>query len=201
VKNPIKSIIRRYVERTVGDINQAAEARQSYLDGRLTGLEKAITETQLKINHNQLQIINEIEGKVKNSGVIYLNEGEIVAKIFSGLKFYLDPRDIAVVPHLVLDAIWEHRITAAWLRVVGKNDVVVDVGANFGYFAALAAQLTDKKNSKVVSFEANPKLIPYIEKTLAVNWLKEQSVVENLALADKKGRVTLNVLKDYIGSS
>jgi FkbM family methyltransferase len=148
-----------------------------------------------------MEVIEEINKRVKNTGVMTISESEIVAKIFSGLKFYLDPRDIAVVPHLVLDAIWEHRITTAWLAAVKPHDVVIDVGANFGYYAALAAQLTDKKHSKVISFEANPHLIPYIEKTLAVNWLKEQSIVENLALADKPGELVLNLLEGYIGSS
>jgi FkbM family methyltransferase len=36
---------------------------------------------------------------------------------------------------------------------------------------------------------------------LAVNWLNEQSVVENLAVGDKEGELVLNLLKDYVGSS
>lgn len=171
------------------------------LDKRVGGVHEEIQTTQLKINHNQLIIMDEINRRVKNSGTIQLSETEILTKIFSGLKMYLDPRDIAVVPHLALDAIWEHRITAAWLAAVKPHDVVLDVGANFGYFGALAAQLTDKKRSKVIMFEANPHLLPYLKKTLAVNWLNEQSVIENLAVSDKAGMVTLNLLEDYIGSS
>jgi FkbM family methyltransferase len=144
---------------------------------------------------------NQLHDQIKNAGAIMVSPQELLVKIFSGLKIYLDPRDISVTPHLALDSIWEYHITRAWLSVVNRHDTVLDIGANFGYFGALAAQVTDKKNSKVVFFEANPQLIPYINKTLSVNWLNEQSEVVNKAVADKPGKVKLNVLKDYIGSS
>lgn len=173
----------------------------SKLDGKITASEQATCDTQLTINHEQMYILKEIRDQTKNCGSIVLSEDEMIIKIFSGLKMYVDPRDIAVVPHLALDAIWEHRVTTAWLAVIDQNDTVLDIGSNFGYFGALAAQLTDKKNSKIVHFEANPHLIPYIQKTMDVNWLNEQSVVENLAIGDKEGALTLRVLKGYLGSS
>lgn len=160
-----------------------------------------IKDAQLKINHEHTNLLKETHDNVKNSGSLVLSKDEMVSKIFSGAKLYLDPRDIAVVPHLALDGIWEHRITAAWLSVVQSHDTVFDIGANFGYFGILAAQNTDKKHSQVHFFEANPNLIPYIKKSLSVNWLNEQSVIANYAVADKKGTLTLHVLKDYIGSS
>ncbi len=158
-------------------------------------------ETQLSINHSHLELLNEIRDRGKNSGSLVLSEKEMVTKIFSGLLMYLDPRDMAISIPIALDGIWEHRITAAWLSVVGPNDTVFDIGSNNGYYGALAAQKTDKKKSQVILFEANPHLIPYIKKTLAANWLNEQSTVENLAVADKEGKLELHVLKDYIGSS
>lgn len=144
---------------------------------------------------------NVILEKESNSGIVYISDKEIIAKIFTGLKIYLDPRDLSVSPHLALDGIYEGNISNAWLSVVKPSDTVFDIGANFGYYGALAAQKTDKKKSKIIHFEANPTLIPYIKKTLGLNWLHEQSVVENLAISNKKGKVTLNILKDYIGSS
>lgn len=161
----------------------------------------AVHDSQLAINHKHLELLEEVKARVKNSGSLVLSETEVLTKIFSGLKMYLDPRDMAITPHLALDGIWEHRITAAWLSVVKPHDTVLDIGSNNGYYGALAAQLTDKKKSKVVLFEANPGLIPYIRKTLGVNWLNEQSVLEQMAIADDDGEVTLYVLKDYIGSS
>jgi FkbM family methyltransferase len=183
------------------ELMRAISLAEQALDKKMSGVEKVVQDTQRQINHEQTLLLREVKDRVKNGGTMHLSESEIITKIFSGIKMYLDPRDIAVVPHLVLDGVWEHRITAAWLKVVKPTDTVIDIGANFGYFGALAAQLTDKKRSKVVMFEANPHLMPYLRKTMSVNWFNEQTVIENLAVADKKGEVTLHLLKDYIGSS
>lgn len=204
MSNVVKKVIKKSREKVFSNImaslhelNRAVAA----LHDKVGASEQALRQTQLEINHAQSQVLEEVQNRSKNSGIIPLSEKEIVAKIFSGLKMYLDPRDIAVVPHLVLDQIWEHRITAAWLSIIKPEDTVLDIGANFGYFGILAAQLTDKKKSKVIMFEPNPYLMPYVRKTLSVNWLNEQSTIENLAIADKEGEVVLNLQKDYIGSS
>lgn len=195
-------VARRVQDKLLGNVLAEIRAIAEKLDRKVSESEQAIQRTQLAINHDHTTILQELRQRTKNSGSIVLNDREMVTKIFSGLKMYLDPRDIAVVPHLALDSIWEHRITAAWQSVVKPTDTVLDVGSNFGYFGALAAQMTDKKRSKIVHFEANPHLISYIRKTLDVNWLNEQSVVENFAVGDKDGStLILRILKDYLGSS
>lgn len=183
------------------DIQKAVAQLGEKTDKKISASEKAIQDTQLQINHSHMVVAEEIRNRVKNSGVITLSETELLVKIFSGLKMYLDPRDHAITPHLALDGIWEHRITAAWLSVIQPHFTVLDIGANNGYYGALAAQHTDKKHSKVILFEANPHLIPYIQRTLNVNWLNEQSVLENLAVSDRDTELTLNILKEYVGSS
>jgi FkbM family methyltransferase len=159
-----------------------------------------IYEAQLQINHNQLLISNETNDRLKNSGIVTISPDEMLVKIFSGLKMYLDPKDLTVAPHLALDAIWEHDITAAWLKVLRPDDVVFDIGANFGPFGALAGQKTSNR-AHIYFFEVNPKLLPYIRKTVAVNWLAAKSTVENLAVADKPGTMTFNVSPYYLGSA
>ncbi len=202
--NPIRRTLRNsrdrfllHVIEAIGQLNDRLNDRLNELDYKVT----AINQSQLQSNHYQLATYNELTEKVRNSGVMYVSDSEVVAKIFTGQKIYLDPKDISVTPHLALDAIWEGNITKAWLKVVQPTDVIMDIGANFGYYGVIAAQQTDKKVGKVILFEANPNLIPYMNKTLSANWINEQSVVENLAVADKTGKITLNIMKDYIGSS
>ena len=194
-------ITRKVQNKLLSNVIAEIRALSDRVIEKVSNSERVLQDTQRAINHDHMVILEELKQRAKNSGSVVLNEAEMVTKIFSGLKMYLDPRDIAVVPHLALDSIWEHRITAAWLSVVKPTDIVLDVGSNFGYFGALAAQKTDKKHSQVVHFESKPHLIPYIHKTLDDNWLNEQSVVENLAVGDKEGTLTLRVLKDYLGSS
>ncbi len=172
----------------------------SHLLKRMDGVDIELVELKKGIHRlaeGQTQI-----GKYDSVGLMQLSESEIATKIFNDLIMYLDPRDIAVVPHIVFERIWEREITYAWLSVLNKsNATVIDVGANFGYYGMLAAQRLDKKKGKVVFFEPNPELLYYIHKTLSVNWLNENTVVENMGLDEKSGTTQLYLLEDYIGSS
>jgi FkbM family methyltransferase len=182
--------MKKALKKAVRSVGAAAHSEQT----------AAIAELELKLR--EVLALNRIlVEKQSNTGIMHVSPHEIVTKIFTGLKIYLDTRDLSVTPHLALDGIYEGHISNAWLSLVEPDSTVFDIGANFGYFGALAAQKTDKKNSRVVCFEANPKLVPYIRKTLAVNWINEQSTVENVAVSSKKGNATLHVFKDYIGSS
>jgi FkbM family methyltransferase len=146
------------------------------------------------------EMIVHLKNAIGNLGSVRLSENEIMTKIFTGNKIYLDPHDVAVVPNLVLDSEWEHDITHAWMSLIEQNTTIVDIGANFGYFGVLAAQISNRK-SKVILFEANKNLVPYLRKTLMVNSFEECFTIENLAISDNKGEAKLNVLKDNIASS
>lgn len=183
-----KSLARKARDRFLADLPNAVSKLEAQLE--------TIQNNQDKL----LELAQQIAGRVINSGTFKLSDDEVVTKIFSGAKMHLDPKDVGFVPNLVLDGDWERNITKAWLSVVKKGDVVVDIGANFGYYGILAAQFTERK-SKNILFEANPNLIRYIKKSLVENSFEECSIVENLAIAEKAGRVKLNILKDFIASS
>src|SRR5688500_18473558 len=126
--NMVKNVARKSRDSIINPVLGAiANLKQEIQDAR-----REVKQTQLEINHFQLLIKQETLSRVKNSGTIYLSEHEILTKIFSGLKMYLDPRDLAITPHLALDGVWEHRITAAWLAVVKPTDTVLDIGSNNG---------------------------------------------------------------------
>lgn len=167
----------------------------------------------MKAHGQQMQEIiarlNTVEGQLAGlqpitpdrSTVLQTGPNEVIVKLFNGQKICLGLNDLSVAPHLALDGIWESEITKAWQSIMKPRCVVFDIGANFGYYGLISSQLLDMKHSKVIYFEPNPKLIPYIERTLAVNWLVENSKVENVAVSDSNGIAKLSVLRDYIGSS
>lgn len=158
-------------------------------------------ETRLDTIEKNLRQIDQYNSNTNNVQTIYISPTEVLTKVFTDLKIYLNPSDMSVAAHIALDGIWEKETTQAWMSVIKPEYTIFDIGANFGYFGLLAGQFTDKKRANVVLFEANQKLIPYINKSISINWLNEQMRVENLAVTDKKGTATLNVLKNYIGSS
>lgn len=190
-------------------INQLLDKLKARL---VTDLEKRVDNlaAELEMAQNETnRLVRELiveqrlrEDRDLSGNTFHISDKEVATRIFNDLIMYLDPRDIAVVPHIILEGIWEKQITQTWLAVLQQRDAIVfDIGANFGYFGMLAAQVLDRKKAKVVLFEANPELLPYIHKNLSVNWLNENSIVEGIAISDVNGTAQLNVLEDYTGSS
>jgi FkbM family methyltransferase len=179
---------------------------KQFRDKLLAHLPRSVRNIEVQVNNlvqmqsDQNLRLDAIERRVTNSGFVQLSDNEILAKIFTGAKVYLDPRDVGLVPHLILDGDWERDITQAWLSVLKPGDTILDIGANFGYFSVLAAQQT-QRDCNLVMFEANPELIPYIEKTVSVNSFDKCSHLVNAAVSDAKGKLILNVLEDFIASS
>lgn len=135
---------------------------------------------------------------VKNSQSAQIGEFETITRIFTGQLMYVDTRDASVAPHLIMSGHWEETITSVFNRVIKPNDIVFDVGANFGYFGIVAGS---KTRNKIVFVEANPHLIPYIKKSSAVAGLLRQSIVENVAVSDKSGSAPFYFVEDAWGSS
>ncbi|WP_165550012.1 FkbM family methyltransferase [Kribbella speibonae] len=126
---------------------------------------------------------------------------EVVARLFTGQKIYVATQDISVAPHLILDGIWEPPITRAWLSVTGSASTVFDIGANFGYYGLIAAARPGRTPPTIRLFEPNAGLLPYLRRTLSVNWLNEIIRIENVAVSDRIGTARLHILKDYVGCS
>ena len=189
--------------------NIAKNAAVRTRDKVFSRLTKTINDLEHKVaslEQTQSQILDEQRGglaKIKqlNPPTLQVSDDEVIVKIFSDVKISLSLKDISVTPHLALDGIWERDVTFAWLRALRKSDIVLDIGANFGYFGLLAAQQTHGYGGRTIFFEANPNLIANIQKTLSINNYHEFSQIENVAVSNKKGQVTLNILQDYIGSS
>jgi FkbM family methyltransferase len=75
-------------------------------------------------------------------------------------KQWYYPRYILGKPH-------EPSITNLFVEKIKQSDVVLDIGANQGYFTVLAAKLIDK--GSVHAFEMDPVLLPCINDSLKLN--------------------------------
>lgn len=136
----------------------------------------------------------------KNSTTVNTGPNEALTRIFTGQMMYVDTRDNAMSPHLMMSGLWEENITKAFRNLVKKGDTVMDIGANFGYFGMVAG-IDVGDEGRVVFIEANPYLTPYIEKSAVVNGLMRRSEVVNVAISDKKGTATFNLIKNNWVSS
>jgi FkbM family methyltransferase len=97
---------------------------------------------------------------------------------------------------------YEGEEIAGALRVVTPADRVLELGAGLGIVGAVTA--LNRRPEAVLSFEANPALLPHINALYAENGLSDRIRVENrvlLAGPDQPQSVTFHVHNSYLGSS
>src|SRR5690349_8071483 len=95
----------------------------------------------------------------------------------------LDGRDW-VTRYILMDGIWEPRITGMIMAVLEEGSVFVDVGAHVGYYSLLAATQVGP-SGKVIAVEPNPPTIQRLRRNLQLNTFTNVAV-EEVACADKE---------------
>lgn len=116
----------------------------------------------------------------------YLGDSRSLCRVLGRFTLLVDTRDRALAPHLLLNGIWEMHITECLARIVKPDMTVVDAGANYGYFAVLAAGLLGT-GGRVLAIEANPAVADLLETSLELNGMRERSRVCRVALGDSSG--------------
>jgi FkbM family methyltransferase len=98
-----------------------------------------------------------------------------------GNKMYVDSKDKAMATPLLMDS-YEIHETALFKREIRENMLVVDIGANTGYYSLIAAKLVGS-NGKVYAFEPEPAnyqtLIRHIQINGYTNIVPVQKAISN----------------------
>lgn len=106
-----------------------------------------------------------------------------------GNKIYLLEKDSAISNSLpVLEKV-EPMTTDLFGEIVNEGDVVLDLGANIGYYAVLFAKRVGK-GGRVFAFEPDPRNLPVLRKNVEANGYKNVTVVEK-AVSDRNGKLKL----------
>lgn len=86
-----------------------------------------------------------------------------------GHKLYVDPGDLGIARCLlVYKGVWEPLETETFVSLLKNDMVVVDIGANIGYYTLLAAQRVGG-GGKVFAFEPEPKNFSLLSKNIREN--------------------------------
>jgi FkbM family methyltransferase len=97
---------------------------------------------------------------------------------------FLNPDDQGVTPWFLVGRPWEATETHWFVRALRRGDVVVDVGANVGYYTILGAKLVGEEG-RVYAFEPDPVNFGLLESNVRLNRLNnvvlEQKAVSNAA--------------------
>ncbi|MES2904543.1 MAG: FkbM family methyltransferase [Pseudomonadota bacterium] len=107
---------------------------------------------------------------------------------YFGARMICDPRDIiqSTITHF---GVWEPEISQVMEQVAAEGDLVVDMGANIGYYSLLLSKLVGPSGT-VVAIEAMPHLAKRVEEHAHMNGANNIRVV-NAAAAAARGRLMM----------
>jgi FkbM family methyltransferase len=117
-----------------------------------------------------------------------LRGGVVLANV-QGKKMYLDLSDRVVCESLYTTGMWEKNEAACFKRHIHSGMVVLDIGANVGYYSLLAAGNVGA-SGKVFAFEPEPSRHRLLEKNIQANGCK-QIVSVQMAVSNKTGTARL----------
>ena len=106
--------------------------------------------------------------------------------IVEGNKMYLDPEDSLEIS---VNANYEVFETAVLKKQIQKGDIVLDIGANIGYFTLIFANIVGP-TGKVFAFEPDPNNFALLKRNIEVNNYKNVILV-NKAVSNHNGKIKL----------
>ena len=98
----------------------------------------------------------------------YLGDGIVMARALTRYKMFLHSDDHGFACHLMMDGYWEIWVTQFFARNIEPGMHVVDVGANYGYYTMLFADIVGQ-SGKVLAVEPNPAAAKLLQQSLQLN--------------------------------
>jgi FkbM family methyltransferase len=136
--------------------------------------------------------------RLEASQTMYLGSYEALTRLHTGHRIYVDTRDISLASHLMLEGRWEPWVERALIPSIKPGMRFVDVGANFGYYTLLGAEMVGA-DGHVYSFEANPLIFQKLIKSIAVNGFDERISAFNVAVHDEASPMEIFFRHDASG--
>jgi FkbM family methyltransferase len=122
-----------------------------------------------------------------------------LVRLRSGEYLCVDTRSLDSLPHLLG---WEYEadVIRVFRTFLTQQSVVLDVGANYGLYTALAASIV-RRFGRLYAFEGNPQVFKSLQRTIIANQLFHNTnvTVVNLLVSDKSGRGVLHYRADELG--
>jgi len=121
------------------------------------------------------------------SNAMYIGNNRMMTRLFTSQIMYVSTKDISAMPCLTYYDIWESGCTREFLKLLKPDSVVMDLGANFGYFSVIT--LSKVKKGELYSFEPQHEVCEMVKDSLYTNRNETKVVVEEAAVTDKDGTI------------
>jgi FkbM family methyltransferase len=130
----------------------------------------------------------------------YLGHGRVLLETASHHLMLVDGADTAIVPHLIRDGVFDPDLTAFLAKAIAPGMTFLDIGANFGTYTLVAAQLVGA-GGRVCAVEADPAVAALLRETVTMNGFAERCTVISAAAGARNGEGALHRFGTRIGSS
>jgi len=113
------------------------------------------------------------------------------------IKLFLNPKDRGISVELMLEKIHEPYATKFYINKLStmKNLVILDIGANIGYYILILKDLIIKNNFKIYAFEPDPINYNILIKNLKINNLENYVTTYQKAIYNKTGKIKFFISK------
>lgn len=135
-----------------------------------------------------------------NRQSVYVGNNRVLTSTLYGQKLFVDAMDLSLAPHVIINGFWEWWITRAVRTLVKPGMIVVEIGANIGYYTTLFSSLVGQ-HGHVYAFEANPDVFDILHNNMNINGFLPFSTLENKAVHARIGQIDFHVFEKHQGSS
>ncbi len=201
----LSSIVNSIITNIQGqsDVNEAFTKRLLALEDRIAKLESQRRPEPSRAEPgppptNLVGLVRRADQGNNIRSAVYLGEHLAIAHVLDRFKMYVDTRDISLAPHLLLEGYWEMWITKIFCDLLRPGITVVDVGANVGYYALLAAAGVGLQGH-VHAIEADPRNFEILEKNVEVNGYRSIVKTHPCAALDTRREVLLYQYRQHYG--
>ncbi|PKP57304.1 MAG: hypothetical protein CVT88_09110 [Candidatus Altiarchaeales archaeon HGW-Altiarchaeales-1] len=147
----------------------------------------------------------------KHKRIMKFLENPIIAPIFRnfvsilrpnivevrGSKMYIDPKRNPAIALYEIGG-YENAETELFESQINEGDVVIDIGANVGYYTLIATKLVGK-NGKVYAFEPDPTNFSFLKRSVEINNYGNV-ICEQKAVSNENGKLKLFLHKFQTGA-
>lgn len=121
---------------------------------------------------------------------------QLIVKTPEGL-FAFDYTDKVVGKYIAFYGAWEEAESDLIKKIVKSGDIVVDIGANLGWYTVLCSNLVGQQGS-VIAFEPEPRNYQLLQTNIFLNNL-ENVKAHQIALLDSKSTVEFELSESNFG--
>jgi FkbM family methyltransferase len=137
------------------------------IEERLSGLTRRVESLQAKLD----------EWPPRTA---YLGDHTALVETRWGGILLIDSRESVLGPALLLKGLWEPDVTRWFQETLRPGQVLVDVGANIGYYSVLGSKLVGNAGH-VFAVEAHPRMAELLHRNVIVNALHNVTTLHKAA--------------------